>query len=129
MKQLLLDHHLDIIAITESKRDSDHIIHENEIPNGYKWIGKNRSSGKGGGIGFLYNSTSVSIEDDNLIDSRTDTMERLWISVKCLGVSIAIGVVYFSVDNTPNLEQNAQELQNELIQNVSHFKINLQIYY
>ena len=80
MKNLLSQKSLDIVAIAESARDDDHPVIE--LHPDYKWIGKNRHSGKGGGIGFMCNSNKISIIDENLLNSMTDTFERLWISVK-----------------------------------------------
>lgn len=120
VKQLLYDKTLDIIAITESKRNTDHPVIE--LHRDYKWIGKDRVNGIGGGVGFLLNSKSISVNDDNLLGSKTDTLERLWISVRSAYTTIAIGVVYFPVDNKPEKYDDAQKLQDELVQNIGNLQ-------
>ena len=79
MKDVLTRNHFDIIGLTETKRNPDHPV--TEIHKDYAWIGKDRVNGIGGGIGFMYSQKSISIQDDNLLNSRQDEKERLWISV------------------------------------------------
>ena len=116
MKQLLQKHNIDIVAISESKRDDDHPVIN--IHPDYAWIGKNRSTGKGGGVGFMLNKNSVSVTDGILLNSMDDEFERLWMSIKVLDTTIALGVVYFPVDNLGDRAEDAQRLHYELIQNV-----------
>ena len=114
----LLDHNaLDIIALAETKRNNDHPVIE--LHNDYQWIGKNRVSGNGGGVGFMINTKKVSVLEDNLLSSQTDEIERLWISVKVNKFNLAVGVVYFPVDNQSTTREAAFELNNELIQNIA----------
>jgi exonuclease III len=118
MKHLLSQHKFDLVAISESKRDADHPV--TEIHNDYTWIGKDRTKGKGGGIGFLCNKNSLSIQDDDLLNSKSDDKERLWINVKVGTVSMAVGVVYFPVDNV--VKEDSNQLHNELIVNIAHLQ-------
>ena len=105
---------MDIIGLVETKRSDEHPV--TEMPTEYSWIGKNRVKNRGGGIGFLIHN-SISVKDDNLLNSHDDEHERLWISVKAHNTCMAVGVTYFPVDNTnPDL---ANELCNELIQNIA----------
>ena len=73
MKDLLTKTCIDIFANTESKRDEDHPI--TELHTNYNWIGKNRQEGQGGGIGFMYNKHSVSNNDENVLNSKSDDFE------------------------------------------------------
>lgn len=111
---------MDIIAIVETRRNDDHPV--SNLHNDYSWIGKNRLNGMGGGIGFLCNSKSVSVMDDNLLNSKTDTFERLWISVRSGKDVMAIGTVYFPVDNLTSSHEDAEQLQNELLQNIGELE-------
>ena len=111
---------MDIIAPTETKRNDNHPV--TELHNNYNCIGKNRSNGKVGGIGFMYNSKHVSLNDDNLLNSKSDGLERLWISTKIEKSVVSIGVVYFPVDNVAGLYEDASELQNELLQNIAELQ-------
>ena len=97
MKSILDEHKFDVIALCETKRDDDHPV--TEMHENYKWIGKNRTKGGGGGIGFLCSNNSI-IEDDNLLNSKCDNVERLWINVMIGKVSIAIWVVHFPCDTS-----------------------------
>ena len=54
--------------------NNDHPV--TEIHN-YNWIGKNRLNGKDGGIRFIYNSKNISINDANLLKSKSDGFARL----------------------------------------------------
>ncbi len=93
-----------------------------EILNDYQWIGKNRKCSNGGGIGFLYNTKIVSINENNLLNSLTDEFERLWIDITIGSLTIALGVVYFPVDNKLEQYDAAQLLHNEIIQNVAELQ-------
>jgi hypothetical protein len=120
MKQLMHEQPLDIIALVETKRSADHPVLE--IHNDYQWIGKNRQSRNGGGIGFLYNTKTVSVIEDNLLNSKYDSLERLWISVKVGKSTMAIGVTYFPVDNLSKFYDESKHLQNELLQNIAELQ-------
>ena len=60
--------------------------------------------------------------DDNLLNSKSDSLERLWISTKIEKSIVAIGVVYFPMDNVAGLYEDASELQNELLQNITELQ-------
>lgn len=111
---------MDIVAVAESKRNSDHIV--SDLHKDFKWIGKNRSKNRGGGIGFIYKSNNVSVINDDLLNSKDDHFERLWILIKVGAEQIALGVVYFPVDNDTRLRDEATELHNELIQNIGELQ-------
>ena len=117
MKEMLDVHKLDMIAICESQRNDDHPVVE--MHEDYIWLGKNRKDGMGGGVGFLCNKKSISVNDDNLLESKVDDYERYWISVKVNRLTIAIGVTYFPVDNKSDKFESAQKLQQELVENIA----------
>ena len=117
IEQVLNENRFDIVAIAESKRDQDHPV--SHLHSEYKWIGKNRVHKQGGGIGFLYNSNTVSINNDDLLNSKCDSLERLWIDVNIGNMSVALGVVYFPVDNKADERENAEILHNELLQDIA----------
>ena len=52
-----------------------------------------------GGVELLIHTKSIFINDDNLLESINYDLERLCISVKCGTSNVAIGVVYFPVEN------------------------------
>ena len=54
--------------------------------------------------------------------SKTDTFERLWISVRYGKDVMAIGTVYFPVDNLTSSHEDAEQLQNELLQNIGELE-------
>ncbi len=121
MKNLLVKHSIDIVAIVESKRDLDHQV--TEIADNHIWIGKNRADeSKGGGVGFFLRSDTTSVLEDNLLGSKEDEYERLWLRVKTGQCDMAIGVVYFPNDNVSDKADVAKELQQELIENVATLK-------
>ena len=120
MKHFISKSPLDIIALTETKRNEDHII--SDMPIGYNWIGKNRANGLGGGIGFMYNTATVSVNDNNLLNSMHDESERLWISVKVGKSALALGVVYFPIDNNTNCREDAIQLRDELLTNIAELQ-------
>ena len=67
----------------------------------------------------MCNTNKVSINDENVLNSMMDRFERLWISVKSHKTTFALGVVYFPVDNIRDRAEEAQNLQQELIQNIA----------
>jgi endonuclease/exonuclease/phosphatase family metal-dependent hydrolase len=89
-----------------------------DLHKDFSWIGKNRIKNRGGGIGFICKNKSVSVMNDNLLNSMDDHFERLWIHVKVGAEEIALGVLYFPVDNDTKLRNEATDLHNELIQNI-----------
>ncbi len=116
MNHLLGESHFDIIALTETRRNENNIV--TDLKENYKWIGKDRINGKGGGISFLYTEKYVTVTNDNLLSSSDDSYERLWISTKFGKEHLVIGVTYFPVDNVPSLYNDAEALANELVQNI-----------
>ena len=116
MQKCLEEKQLHIVGLAETRRNVDHpvtLLHPH-----YNWIGKDRNNRSGGGIGIMYNTKSVTILDDNLLNSKTDDFERLWVSVKVEKMSMAVGVTYFPVDNVTSTKDNATYLQNELLENI-----------
>lgn len=89
----------------------------------YTWIGKARKLGdkkSGGGIGLLIrNCNEVHILNDNILNCRDDSLERLWVLTSIGTRQVVIGVVYYPNDNVD--QQHSEELTNELIHNISHF--------
>ena len=75
MKHMLSENKFDIIGLTETRRNKDSPVFE--IPHNFKWLGKDRTSNKGGGIGFFVNIKTVSIDNDNLLNSQSDPLEIL----------------------------------------------------
>lgn len=69
--------------------------------SGYTWVGKNRTKKQRGGIGLLV-SKDVDILDDNLFESRSDDLERIWIKVKFKNERkhTFIANAYFPVEGT-----------------------------
>ena len=88
-----------IFAVTETFMKSDET--PVRLPQGYTWIDKSRRNGQsGGGVGFIVKSDPdiISILDDNLLSSKNDDKERLWILTSMNGIKTALGVVYFQQD-------------------------------
>ena len=93
----LHQHGTHIAAITETQLTSN----ENINIQGYKWIGKNRETGKGGGVGFLIRN-----DIDNIVSEIKGTImetnkETLCIKVKGK-ITINIAVMY-------GLQENAKK--------------------
>ena len=110
--KLLKDEQFDIFGIAES------FLNKNDVVNlhGYKWLGKNRITKGGGGIGFFI-SDSVCIVEEDMFNSSSDVYERLWVKV-CFGKDkpMYIAVTYFPVEGTdPN---TTDELYGQLLSEV-----------
>ncbi|XP_071959459.1 uncharacterized protein [Antedon mediterranea] len=106
----LKDNSIQILGLAETFLQNDQTI---DI-NSYKWIGKNRKSKNGGGIGFLI-SEAITIMDDNYFDPHDD-YERLWIKVKLNNNIIYIAVAYFPVEGTDACLSD--ELYNQLLSEI-----------
>ena len=124
-KQKLLQHilekeKLDMVLVTESKRNIDHPV--TEIHPDYSWLGKNRTKGNGGGLGIMYNRNYITLSDDNLLNSMNDNYERMWVAAKICGTDIAIGVTYFPQDNVTSCIEEASKLHTELLDNIGHIQ-------
>ena len=64
----------------------------------YRWTGKCRKlSNDKGGIGICIND-KVTVFDVNLVGSKDDGFERLWVLTRINGVKTAVGVAYFPND-------------------------------
>lgn len=90
----------------------------------YQWVGKARSEGykkSGGGLGFLIHS-NVDICDDNVLNSKQDNFERLWVSVKMHSNQkpLMVCLAYFPNDGIDS--ENSANLNAELIDNVASLK-------
>ena len=91
-----------------------------DLHNNYVWVGKCRTGSKDkGGIGICVNSR-LKILDENLIDSRDDGFERLWILCRMNNVKTAVGVVYFPNDGVD--KPTTDKLFYELLENCSVFR-------
>ena len=91
---MLASNQTDLIAITESTRNEDHPLIE--CHPDYQWIGKNRVDKLGGGIGMMFNTKTMSIIEEGLMNSLNDSLERLWIGVKYGSTPMVICVVYLN---------------------------------
>jgi exonuclease III len=111
IRKLIRDQSIDIFGIAESFLQDEEQI---EV-KGYTWIGKNRSSRQGGGIGLLV-SDQFSVVDDNVCNSKSDEYERLWIRVKICDIFVNLAVAYFPVEGAnPDL---TDDLYNQLLSEV-----------
>ena len=85
--------------------------------DGFKWLGKERTERKGGGIGFLVRNDLLNkmekIEPD--LDEQNNITEVLWIKIKTQ-IPIHIGVVYGrqEADNPEKLDLQFQELTTQI---------------
>lgn len=106
-----------ILAIVEThvKDDTPSKI----LPDKYTWISKNRPGSKSkGGIGCFVLHDNVNIINDDLLKSRTDAFERMWIEVniECCN-RVALCIVYLPVDGTDKPRIDA--LFSEVMDNIS----------
>ena len=87
-------HGTHIAAITETHLNDSETL---TIP-GYKWIGKNRTSKTGGGIGFLIRNdiSNITCEDPNTKEE--NNTETLWIKIRSK-TTINIAVTYGPQEN------------------------------
>ncbi len=67
INHILAKQQVDILA--ETRHNDDH--HVVEKMKDYIWIGKNRSSRMGGGVGFMVNTNKVSVNEIECLNSRT----------------------------------------------------------
>lgn len=84
--------------------------------HGYRWLGKNRVTKGGGGIGAFI-SNDVDILDDNVFNSVSDVYERFWFKT-CINYDkpMYIAVAYFPVEGSDN--DKCDELYNQLLSEV-----------
>ena len=89
------------------------------LDNDYQWVGKCRKGNKTkGGIGLCV-SRELTILDENLTDSKTDSFERLWSLIRIKDMKTAVGVVYFPNDGIDKEKTDA--LFYELLENITNF--------
>lgn len=106
------DNNVDVFGIAETFLKHDEKVNV----NGYKWIGKNRTSKGGGGIGFLIKDF-IEIVNDDVFDTSSDDFERMWVKLN-IGTSTCIYVAcaYFPGEGTdPHL---TDELYNQLLSEI-----------
>ena len=110
-------HKSDIFGLVEtflSSNDRPPNLNQN-----FRWIGKCRSGDtKKGGIGICLRS-SITVLDDNLINSQNDMHERLWVLIRLNNVKVAVGVAYFPNDGV--CKPKTDELFFELLENTTSF--------
>jgi len=111
IRKLIVEQNIDIFGIDETFLENEECINV----NGFNWYGKNRIGKGGGGIGMLV-SDKIVVVDDNICNSTSDNLERLWIRVKISGIFINICVAYFPVEGAdPDL---TDELYNQLLSEI-----------
>ena len=110
LKDIPERHSFDIYAITGSKRNEDHPVIE--LHDDYYWIGKDRIIKDDGGIGLLYHNKKISIVNDNLLNSKNDDFERMWVTFKEGKHERVLGIVYFPRYNAANQFEEAQRTAN-----------------
>ena len=95
LESLLQAEKIDIALITETKmRKGDQISIK-----GYRWIEKQRTDNKGGGVGILVSEkiANNTTENNNLDDH--ELLESKWIRIECRPRNIAVGVFYGPQEN------------------------------
>ncbi|VDH92689.1 Hypothetical predicted protein [Mytilus galloprovincialis] len=103
---------------SENRRHNE--TNEDELSCWYWSEGKCRTGSKDkGGIGICVNSR-LKILDENLIDSRDNGFERIWILCRMNNVKTAVGVVYFPNDGVD--KPTTDKLFYELLENCSVFR-------
>ena len=97
LETLMESEEIGIALITETK------LQRNEKINikGYKWIGKNRDTKKGGGVGLLVaNHLATHVTEDTTSDEYPN-LETKWVTLECRPKNISIGVFYGPQENNP----------------------------
>ncbi|CAG2253445.1 unnamed protein product [Mytilus edulis] len=88
-----------------------------KLDDTYTWIGKCRNSGKDkGGIGICLKS-DIPVLDDNVLNSKDDNHERLWVLSRIGNAKTAIGIAYFPNDGIDR--DTTDKLMYELLENCS----------
>ena len=117
LNQHLTNEKISVFGLAETFLKDD-----NRPPNldkDYSWIGKSRKGAKSkGGLGLCI-SHDVTILDENLLGSKTDSFERLWSLVRLNNSKTAIGVSYFPNDGLK--KEKTDSLFYELLENVTNF--------
>ena len=95
LESLLQAEKIDIALITETKMRKGHQI----SIKGYRWIEKQRTDNKGGGVGILVSEkiANNTTENNNLDDH--ELLESKWIRIECRPRNIAVGVFYGPQEN------------------------------
>lgn len=89
---LITDNLLDIIAVTETWL-TPQIPAEVVDVRGFRFLRKDRKTGRGGGVGiYIRNDIKYSNIDINQLNS--DKIENIWIKVKIKSIEFAIGALY-----------------------------------
>jgi len=101
--------------------------HDQVKIKGYNWVGKNRKKDfkkSQGGIGFLIKD-NIQIVDDNVLESKIDSYERLWIKVQLNespDSTYFIATAYFPCEGTdrPLTDEIYVCLMSEILQIQQH---------
>ena len=95
LESLLQAEKIDIALITETKmRKGDQISIK-----GYRWIEKQRTDNKGGGVGILvWEKIANNTTENNNLDDH-ELLESKWIRIECRPWNIAVGVFYGPQEN------------------------------
>ncbi len=103
MESLLQTEKIQIALITET------MFNNKEAYNikGYKWIGKNRTNKKGGGIGILISNQLTGCTSEANDIEENPNLETTWIKLETRPKNIYIGVFYGPQENNPK-DQNEQ---------------------
>ena len=111
----LQDHDVQVFGLVETFCTND--SRPPSLDANYVWVGKRRNNTKDkGGIGLCIKS-GLPILDDNLLNSRLDAFERLWILTRINYIKTAIGIVYFPNDGVH--KQITDELMFQLLDDTS----------
>ena len=116
LESLLQAEKIDIALITETKmRKGDQISIK-----GYRWIEKQRTGNKGGGVGILVSEkiANNTTENNNLDDH--ELLESKWIRIECRPRNIAVGVFYGPQENEK--VEKVKEIYNALSHQLHQIK-------
>ena len=95
LESLLQAEKIDIALITETKmKKGDQISIK-----GYRWIEKQRTDNKGGGLGILVSETIANNTTENNSLDDHELLESKWIRIECRPRNIAVGVFYGPQEN------------------------------
>ena len=95
LESLLQAEKIDIALITETKmKKGDQISIK-----GYRWIEKQRTNNKGGGVGILVSETIANNTTENNSLDDHELLESKWIRIECRPRNIAVGVFYGPQEN------------------------------
>ena len=94
----------DVFCLVETFLKTDN--KSRDLHDKYRWIGKCRKLSKDkGGIGICIND-KVTVLDVNLVGSKDDGFERLWVLTRINDVKTAVGAAYFPSDGIDKPHRN-----------------------